>query len=178
MIWCLKISSTLNKKYNGRNRQTSSVTRIEMIYLRSNTHYVSLNLTKEKYALSYGAPYRTSNKKVLDGKKTTYKTTYNSSKTTHQSSSLRRLISRLITRLRRLISRLITRLWRLLSRFTFSRVADGGLNRDSRWKTGMTSLNITLIWDMNKRNFFHVFCWYMTRTWVLGSWGEFLQGEV
>ena len=45
------------------------------------------------YVVKYGAPYRTSNKKVLDGKKKTYKTTYNASKTTYQSSSLRRLIS-------------------------------------------------------------------------------------
>ena len=33
----------------------------------------------------YGAPNRTSTNKVLDGLKTTYKTTYNSSKTTYQS---------------------------------------------------------------------------------------------
>ena len=84
---------------------------------------------------------------------------------------------------KQLTRRLKTRPCRLKSRyitcpFPYSRVAEGNWNgnpiQDSRWRTETSSLNISLIWDINKRKFFHVFCWYTTRTWVLGSWGEFI----
>ena len=63
----------------------------------------------------YGAPDRTSSKKVLDGKRQLIRRLITRPKRLSSLLRLRRLISRLITRLWRLISRLITRLWRLIS---------------------------------------------------------------
>ena len=66
----------------------------------------------------------------------TYKSTYNSSMATYQSTYN---------------SSMLTYKWIYkLPPFPYSRVADGGLNRESNSSPETNSLNITLIWDINK----------------------------
>ena len=74
-----------------------------------------LRMNETCYSTEYGAPDRTSSKKVLDGKRQLIRRLITRPKRLSSLLRLRRLISRLITRLWRLISRLITRLWRLIS---------------------------------------------------------------
>ena len=99
-------------------------------------------------AHQYGAPHRTSSKKVLHGERQLIRRLITRPKRLSSLLRLRRLISRLITRLWRLISPLITRLWRLISRLI-----------TSPWR--VISRLITCLWRLISR--------LITRLWRLIS---------